>query len=595
MKDKKFNNALEKAENISADTKKVHDNGSENLGVEKQDNNAFLNEMNEYDNEINKINSIDGISVEERARLKESKRMRRLEKIKRAEDMQILKMQKKDDDKMERERIKSERLALKREKASQRASLKAEKERAKAEHRKQVLEQREARHKRNSSRGIGGWLAAVIALGCACLALTTVLITDVFMSGNGEGMLANAYARNFYDLVNYVDNLDVNFSKLTYSNDDENKQRILCDIMVQANLAEADLDALPIHEQSKISTVKFINQVADFSKYLNNKLIGGHSLTESDISTIKQMRDINANLREKLKNLEVEMGEDFNFITLLSGEENPVLSSFDDLEYHSAEYPKMIYDGPFADEPEKTSEDLKQSESEKISEEDAKKVVEEAFSSYGLKEIKVTGVGAGKLFEVYNVEAKTDEYDLFAQVSMDGKMVMFDSYTKANAQNFTRDECIDNARNFLEKCGYKSIKAVWVNANSDNMTYINFACTTSKGEIVLYPDLIKVAVCMDSGRVCDMDAHLYYENHKEREIPEVKIKVEDAERKVNNNIEVETSRLAIIPLTKNKEVLAYEFSGKAPDGTYYVYIDAITGKEVQIFKVVATTEGDLLL
>ena len=47
MKDKKFNNALEKAENISADTKKVHDNGSENLGVEKQGNNAFLNEMNE--------------------------------------------------------------------------------------------------------------------------------------------------------------------------------------------------------------------------------------------------------------------------------------------------------------------------------------------------------------------------------------------------------------------------------------------------------------------------------------------------------------------------------------------------------------------
>ncbi|MBQ3572619.1 MAG: germination protein YpeB, partial [Clostridia bacterium] len=137
--------------------------------------------------------------------------------------------------------------------------------------------------------------------------------------------------------------------------------------------------------------------------------------------------------------------------------------------------------------------------------------------------------------------------------------------------------------------------AVWSNVGSDNMTYINFASTTQNGEIVLYSDLIKVAVCMNNGRVCDMDAHLYLKNHKERKIPEVKIKVEDAERKLSKNLEVQTSRLALIPTPSNKEILAYEFSGIMQGETYYVYVNAITGEEEQIFKVVSTDDGDLLL
>ena len=84
-------------------------------------------------------------------------------------------------------------------------------------------------------------------------------------------------------------------------------------------------------------------------------------------------------------------------------------------------------------------------------------------------------------------------------------------------------------------------------------------------------------------------------NHKEREVPEVKIEVEDAERKISPNIEVESARLAIIPVTNSKERLAYEFYGKGDDGAFYIYIDAQTGKELKIFKVISTDDGELLL
>jgi hypothetical protein len=45
----------------------------------------------------------------------------------------------------------------------------------------------------------------------------------------------------------------------------------------------------------------------------------------------------------------------------------------------------------------------------------------------------------------------------------------------------------------------------------------------------------------------------------------------------------------------NEERLAYEFTGTSAGETYYVYIDAQTSKEADIFKVVKSTEGTLLM
>ena len=100
---------------------------------------------------------------------------------------------------------------------------------------------------------------------------------------------------------------------------------------------------------------------------------------------------------------------------------------------------------------------------------------------------------------------------------------------------------------------------------------------------------------MERGKVTAMDATKYLENHKDREYSAPALTVVEAEKKLNKDIAVETSRLAIIPLETGKEKLAYEFFGKASDGDYYIYIDAATGRELQIFKVVETDEGTLLL
>lgn len=642
MQEKK-NNAIEKTENIA-------DNGTQNLSEDtakvknvKKSENAKGKTAKKTDNKKSAVNKQkDKAAIlaekqkreEERAEMRirkaEEKAQKKAEKKKAAEEKKTaakerkqaikeLKIKKKEERLARRDMLKHEskeerlkriadekqaKLELKRERKQRRAEAKAErrklkaemlaeKRRTKAQAKERRAKERNQRKVRRASNGIGGWLAAVIALGCSCLVLATLLVWNVFMTGNGSDMLAGTYARSFYDLVGYVDNIDVNLSKLTVSSDNGNRQKILSDIVVQANLAEGDLETLPLEDDSRFYTVKFVNQLSDFGKYLNNKLIDGDSLSESDINTIARFKEINAELKSELNDLAVTLGDGYDFNTLLNGEEeNVVLKKFNELQSNAVEYPKMIYDGPFADEPEKTSGNVTKTENP-IDENKAKDLFTDFLSECGVSDVKVTGTAEGETFRTYMLEGKADGVGVDGQISDSGKLVTFNWYMNCKDKNFDRDECIEIATNFLQKCGYKSIKPVWTTEN-DNTIYVNFV-SVENDDIIVYADMIKVEVCMERGKVAAMDATKYLENHKDRKIDVPEITVTQAEAKLNKDLTVETSRLAVIPLSTGKEKLAYEFFARSNDGDFYVYIDALNGRELQIFKVVGTDQGTLLL
>lgn len=490
-----------------------------------------------------------------------------------------------------------ERRARKAEAISEKRRLKAEmiaeKRRMKAEARERRMKERNQRKNARSSKGLGGWLSAVIALGCSCLVLATLLVWNVFMTGGGNDMLAGTYAGSFYDLVGYVDNIDVNLGKLGVSSDNGNKQKILSDIILQANLAENDLEALPLEDESRFYTVKYVNQLSDFGKYLNNKLIDGDKLTESDLNTIAEFKKINATLKIELNELAASLGDGFDFTTLLTGEEeNVVLKKFNEIQSNAVEYPKMIYDGPFADEPEKSAGDIKKP-TETIDENKVKDLFVSYLSDYDITDLAIAGRADGETFGAYALTAKGGKTPVEGQISDDGKLATFNWFMDCKAKNFDRDQCIEIATGFLDKCGYKSVKPVWTTENG-NTVYVNFV-HFEKDDIIVYADMIKVEVCMERGKVSALDAIKYIENHKDREIPVPALTVVQAENKLSGDFVVETNRLAYIPLETGKERLAYEFFGKGTDGDYYIYVDALTGRELTIFKVVDTDEGTLLL
>ena len=113
--------------------------------------------------------------------------------------------------------------------------------------------------------------------------------------------------------------------------------------------------------------------------------------------------------------------------------------------------------------------------------------------------------------------------------------------------------------------------------------------------VILYSDLVKVYLDRETGEVMGLDARNYRLNHRTRDLPKPQITKQQAAEYVSDSLQVEHVDLALIPLTQQTEVLCYEFKATKDETFYIVYINALTGQEEQIFEVINSEEGDLVV
>ncbi len=461
-----------------------------------------------------------------------------------------------------------------------------------ADKREKRAQNRKSKEKRREqNRGRGGYIAAIISLGLATLVLASVLTFTFLMPTVNDNLLEATYQKSFYDTVSQVDNIDLNLSKALASSDNGAVQKYLVDAAINSELAENDLQQLPLQDESKFYTTKLINQIGDYAKYLNNKLIAGETLSKSDIEGLKGLYQANKTLKESLQNTIITMGTDYSFSSLVSGAKGDVvLSNFNELQNLSVSYPELIYDGPFSDG--QSEREIKGLSGAEITAENAKEEFNKIFSAYALEGVMNVGETTGDI-ACYNVQGEKDGEILFAQMSKTGgKLIMFSYSGSCEEVRLDQEDAIKNAQEFLSSIGLNEMKPVWINL-ANNLYTINFASTA--GDAIVYSDLVKVRVCAETGMVIGMEGKSYYTNHTERTVSAPKLTEQKAEAKVSTNIEVDSIRLAIVPIGTSSEKLCYEITGTYDDATYYVYIDANTGRQVEMFKVIESTEGTLLM
>lgn len=128
----------------------------------------------------------------------------------------------------------------------------------------------------------------------------------------------------------------------------------------------------------------------------------------------------------------------------------------------------------------------------------------------------------------------------------------------------------------------------------DNIAYISFAY--QQDDIIFYPDIINVQIAMDNGQVLAVEAQNYLMSHKEREINEAELSEEEARELASSTLEeIESVRLAVIPTSSLREVFTYEVRGKVGEEIYIIYINAETGNEEEILKVILSETGTFAL
>ena len=574
--EQKKNNAIEKVENVIREKQgeKIQSAPSREQDLAKM-REQKAREVSHKKAERQKLKMA---LIRQKRRLLDEKRKQKNEQ---KQQRLIEKQLRRNESKLERERrIKLEREARKdkiMEKRMQKCKMLSE---------KQAKNTNKKRDKKT-----GGLVTAVISLGIATLVLASVLTFTFLTPSEKDNMLESTYQKSFYDTVQQVDNIDLNLSKVLATKDQSAIQKYLVNTAINSELAENDLQQLPLQDQSKYYTTKLINQIGDYAKYLNNKLIDGGSLSKTDIQTLSSLYRANLELKQSLQNTVSSMSSDYAFSSMIGGGEGDlVISNFNQLQNLSVQYPELIYDGPFSDG--QNEREIKGLNGAEITKEQAVELFRKIFAQMNLKDIKAVGESSGSI-ECFNVQGEKDGDILYAQFSKKGgHLIMFSFAGDCNETRFNDDEAIEKAQEFLFSLGLKDLKPVWINLANSVYT-INFAC--EQNGVILYPDLIKIRVCSQTNMILGMEAKSYYSNHFERDIPTPKISKEKAKTFLSENLQIDSVRQALVPIGLKSERLCYEFFGTMDEQTYYIYIDAFSGKQVEMFKVVEGTEGTLLL
>ncbi len=439
---------------------------------------------------------------------------------------------------------------------------------------------------------IGVLIVAVIALGI------------LFYSKQKEYKQAsqNSYNMAFYEVVDYVQNVETYLAKSLISSTSEHGAETLTNLWREANLAQSYLSMLPIESQELSNTEKFLNQVSDYSYSLSRKNIYHEDLSQEDLKNLKDLHNYSIDLANTLNQLSDDLNSgrfkwdeltDKGTVAFAQQVDNISKESFSNLEENFHEYAGLIYDGAFSEH--LTSSEKKGLTGNDIEEEQAKQIAEQFIGKDQIKEIKNLGFSENATIQVYDFSIinQKDENINLSISKKGGHIVYMNSNREVNAETISQEDANKLGKEFLNQKGYPNMKETYY-LKQEGVVTINYAYL--QDDVIIYPDLIKVKVALDNGEILGLETSGYLNNHIEtRDLSKIKIQIEQARQTINPDLEIGSEGLAVIPTEWKTEILCYEFKGKVEDREFLVYINAENGREEDVLMITNTPNGTLTM
>ena len=424
------------------------------------------------------------------------------------------------------------------------------------------------------------------------VAMAAVLIGTLAFSAAQTAKLEAANARinavvqkAFYETCELTEGMSVNFRKLLVAGESGQTQALLSDITLQAQGALSNLALLPLGQETVSATLKFINQAGDYAGALAVRLGNGEKLSPSDFETMERLSETAAAFSVGMGRLldRYERGE-----AVFDGEDFDASDSQQlyPLTNPAAEYPVLLYDGPFSDG--RADGEFKRLEG-LVAVDEAQ--ARQALAAFLGGEIAFTGESAIPV-DCYEYAVQLNGYELSAGVTRAGGEVLYILCDSAVTEaNLTDAQTLDAAKAFLLSRGYGEMELSY-SSRFDGILTANFAAV--QNGVVLYPDLVKVQVSLKDGTVVGLEAANYLMNHVARTIEVPTLSEQDAIGRIGGALTPVGARLCVIP-ENDGEALCYEVKAASGADTFLVYIDAMTGVERKLMQVISGENGDLVM
>ncbi len=403
-----------------------------------------------------------------------------------------------------------------------------------------------------------------------------------------EARLSAVVQKAFYETCELTESMSVNLRKLLVAGETGQRQALLNEIALQAQGALSNLALLPLGQETVSATLKFINQAGDFSSALSVRLADGGELTAEDADALEALSQSAAAFSVGMGRLldRYERGEavfDASDYDANGGQ------GLYPLAQTAADYPVLLYDGPFSDG--RSTGSFKALEGLGQVDEPAARQALMAFIG-NRQGAEATFTGESEIpVDCYEYAVRLGGDTINAGVTKAGGRVLYMLFDGAAGEARLSDaQAVDAARAFLLSRGYGEMEMSY-SSRFDSLLTVNFAAV--QNGVVLYPDLVKVQVSLADGSVVGLEAANYLRNHVPRQLALPALTEQDAVARIGGALTPVSARLCVIP-ENDAEYLCWEVKATSGADTFLAYIDAMCGVERRLMQVIEGENGKLV-
>ncbi len=430
-------------------------------------------------------------------------------------------------------------------------------------------------------------------------------VTGYNLANTYKSTIQYVYQRSLAELSDYFTSIKATLTKGVYANTPPQQYGLASKLMVEAESAKNALSQLPISQSESEAVQKYLTQVSDFASFSIGMLSRNEALSKDNLDAMQKLLEYADVVTPQIERLSAYFGDgskDIGKALTLNGniiqhnsdeEKTEFNNSFLTISESFADYPTLIYDGPFADSVQnKTPKQTSNAQECTVNQ------AKEALA-------KFSGISVDffKYHETRNCTLPVYVFvgeGFYGTVTVKGCYIceMYFTPTIDNSSNNTTtnidyETALQLANDFFKKNKINSMEENYY-ILENNIYQLNFAY--KENQTTCYGDLIKVGVSAIDGSIVSYNAQNYIMNHYERNISSMPLTKQEAQKSVSKELTVVKSKKALIPLPNGKEVHCYEFTctGKN-DENVLVYINGETALEEQIFILLQNNNGSLVI
>lgn len=415
-----------------------------------------------------------------------------------------------------------------------------------------------------------------------------------------ETRTENQYNRAFTELSANVDGLESQLAKAMVSNSPPILMRYFSDIWRQAQMSQNNLGQLPLASVELATTKSFLAKVGAYTYDMAVKRdLRQKPLSEKEWETLRALHRQASFISGKLYSLQEDMmdgterwlnvdrADGLGMTTAVERggklQTNKVTKSFLMMEDGLKRLPDPDFEGNmlnFKEVPRGVTGDP-------ITVEQGRTLARRIIPNGAGMRVRYDGRIRGDLptfmYSLTDPRRRNASPARIALTVKGGHLAWMLKERAFGEARLSLDEARRRASAFVASRGYPKMTSVSAEA-LDGIAVVAMACVCD-GYIV-YPNLVKVQVALDTGEIMGVEAIPFLTFHQSgKRYPQPKLGQAAARKKVNPHLKVEKMRPAVILDDRFKEVACWEAVGTLNKQRFRVYINAVNGQEEKIQRV----------